>query len=117
MPKKDGTATKVELRQAEQYERIAKSLDRGDAIARRFRALGFEVEGGPASIAGIELDHEIAEQILDRLEGEGEEATAWRWKTEEDQRQYREGWQWSDPPSDAADLPDEVEVAVFRRIS
>lgn len=65
MPKKDGTATKAEVRQAEMYDRLAKLSDHAAAQSRRFRALGFEVD---CFVGELKLKPEVVDEILDRLE-------------------------------------------------
>lgn len=69
MPKKDGTPTALERRDAENYRRIAALNERSAQIEDRFEALRLEV-AGPLSVASLPLEERMEQQevILDRLE-------------------------------------------------
>jgi hypothetical protein len=69
MPKKDGTPTALERRNAENHQRIGKLSDRSDRVQERFAALRLAV-APPLHAAATPLEQQLdqAEEVLDRLE-------------------------------------------------
>lgn len=48
------------------YQRLSAAAERADKIEARFKALGLEVTN---HVGNVDVSHEQAEAILDRLEG------------------------------------------------